>query len=808
MKRCLNCMNEYPDEYGDLCPSCGYMEGATQNGGMYLQAGSILGGRYIVGTVLKERDTDIFYIGWDALFDRRVQIQEYFPKYCAARSGKPEVSIYDNKQDRYQEGLELFYQQSRQLIRLYKEENVITYHACFRENKTAYAIMDYSQDITLKTRLESSLFRTAEAQNCLDEAIAAVMKVHQIGVYHGQISPDSFWEKPGGGLVLKDFGASRYISGEPGIVDYGSAGPHTDVYGLAKMFCQLITGKEIEDGEKLESELSRKQIALKKPVVAALKRALNHQTRTVEAFQKELWGRKKIPNSRKKKKNHGSLTVPRWVIAAAALVMAGLLVFTGLVATGKIDLRLQMGESRLDRGQTRVPNVVNKSKKEAERLLKKNKLKMSEGKKVYDEQIAENMVSYQSFPQNAVVEKNTTVVVNFSLGPEKGVFPQIINRGREEALEMLKEARFMNIREEESPEEGVFDSVLSASEEPGENVALSKEIVLFICKKEAAKDIARETLINVPDVSGKEKAEAEKLLSEAGFSVQWVEENSDQAEGAILGQEPAAGESAAEGSPVSVRISIGPEKLYMVNVELETEEEAKKIITDMGLTVGEITKEYSETVGSGKVISQSIAMDTEVNPKDTVNLVVSLGEDPGKKNKEETPAPTQKPKSTQAPQATAPVQTAPALPPTQAPEPTQPAPEQSPAPTQENSSSGGVSGGSAGSSKPEGISGNSGAGGSSAENQGSAGAGGSAGNQGPAGVGGSAGNQGPAGVSGSAGNNNPAGGSGNGSTAQGGSQDQAPPETPAPAPPPTSAPVQTQAPAQTVEPLPSDAMAE
>lgn len=695
-------MNEYPDEYGDLCPSCGYLEGTTQNGGMYLQPGSILQARYIVGTVLKERDTDIMYIGWDALFDRRVQIQEYFPKYCATRSGKPEVSIYDNKQERYQEGLELFYQQSRQMIRLYKEEDIVTYHACFRENGTAYAIMDYSQDITLKKRLENHPFRVAEAQECLNEAIDAVMKVHQMGVFHGQIDPDSFWEKPGGGIVLKDFGAARYISGEPGIVDYGSAGPHTDVYGLAKMFCHLIIGKEIQDGEKLEGELSRKQIALKKPVVEALKRALLHQTRTVEAFQKELWGRKKVPQSRKQKKNHSSLALPRWIIAAAALIMAALLIFTGLVATGKIDLRMQMGESQLSRGQTRVPNVVNKSKKEAERLLKKSKLKMSEGKMEYSEEIAENMISGQDIPQNAVVDKNTTVVVNFSLGKEKGVFPQVIGVSREDALEMLKEARFTKIKEEESQDEGVFDSVLNVSEKPGENVELTKEIVLTICKKEMEEKGEEVVLVSVPDVAGKKKTEAESALEKAGFSVNWVEENSDEPEGTILGQEPAARETAAEGSFVSVRISIGPEKLYMVNVELEAQEDAEKIIGDLGLTVGKVTKNYSDTVESGKVITQSIARDTEVKPGDAVDLVISLG--PEQTKKETKPASTQKPKNTQA--QTQPAQTVPALPPTPDPTSNGEAATQAPAPTAENNPSNEVSGVSGGSSN-SGVSGNS-----------------------------------------------------------------------------------------------------
>ena len=182
MKRCLNCMNEYPDEYGDLCPSCGYMDGATQNGGVALQPGTILQARYIVGTVIRERETDIIYIGWDALFDRRVQIQEYFPRYCATRSGKPELSIYDNKQEIYEKGLEFFYWQSRLLIRLYKEEDIITYHACFMENCTAYAVMDFSQDMTLKKRLETHRFSVNEAKEWLEAAMEAVIKVHQLGV--------------------------------------------------------------------------------------------------------------------------------------------------------------------------------------------------------------------------------------------------------------------------------------------------------------------------------------------------------------------------------------------------------------------------------------------------------------------------------------------------------------------------------------------------------------------------------------------------------------------------------------------------
>ena len=153
MRRCLNCMQEYQDNYNDACPNCGYRGEATQDGGVCLAPGTILQGRYIIGTVIRTRDIDIFYNCWDALFERRVQVQEYFPRYCATRSGGAEVSVYEAKKEQYLEGLRLFCGQSRELIRLYKEEDVVTYHALFQDNRTAYAVMDAPEAPSLKTWL-------------------------------------------------------------------------------------------------------------------------------------------------------------------------------------------------------------------------------------------------------------------------------------------------------------------------------------------------------------------------------------------------------------------------------------------------------------------------------------------------------------------------------------------------------------------------------------------------------------------------------------------------------------------------------
>ena len=83
MKRCLNCMEEY-QEKEEACPYCkGQGVSAPADA---MEAGGILDGRYIAGTFRCRGDNDFWYIGWDALFCRRVLVMEYFPRRMAWRT--------------------------------------------------------------------------------------------------------------------------------------------------------------------------------------------------------------------------------------------------------------------------------------------------------------------------------------------------------------------------------------------------------------------------------------------------------------------------------------------------------------------------------------------------------------------------------------------------------------------------------------------------------------------------------------------------------------------------------------------------
>lgn len=667
MRRCLNCMSEYQEKFENTCPYCGYISGTTINGDVCLRPGVILQGRYIVGTVKKARDNDLLYIGWDALFDRKVFIQEYFPRYCATRSAKADLTIYDSKKEKYLEGLALFCAQSRELIRLYKEKDIITYHSCFQENQTAYAVTEYREEQTLREWLEKEKPGEEDALALLRSAVRAMEKVHRIGVCHGMVDPDTFWVARDKSLILKDFGAWRYLSGEPGVVSYGKAGPETDVYGLARLFCQILTGKALEDGDNLEMDLMRGKVSLDREVVTALKHALSHETKSLYRFQEELGGRLEEQavdhfhqNRSKRKEAKSSLSVPRWLYLAAGTGLAAVAVTVVLMYTGVIRFHIGSGASHVEENMVRVPNLINQDVDEAEKMLKELGLGMSRDKMVYSKEIPLNRISYQELKENTLVEKDTTLVVLISKGEEKGVIPSVKSLQREEAEELLKKAGFTNIRIEESQEEGVYNSILKISEKQEDNVVLDKEIVLTVCVNESNGQEDNSVQVEVPDLTGKRQAEAQELLEKDGFTISWAEEASDEIKGTVLRQDRKAGEKVNKGSYITVYISNGPEKKCMKNVQLMSEEEARREIEGLGLTVGAVTESYSDSIGLGKVISQSIDQDAEVTKGNSVDLVISKGKDPAtqakapkqEKPKKKNEAPTAPPATTAPPPAT------------------------------------------------------------------------------------------------------------------------------------------------------------
>jgi eukaryotic-like serine/threonine-protein kinase len=132
---------------------------------------------------------------------------------------------------------------------------------------------------------------------------------------------------------------------------------------------------------------------------------------------------------------------------------------------------------------------------------------------------------------------------------------------------------------------------------------------------------------SVPDVTGKTRAEAQALLTEAGFVVGMVNEDFSGTvpAGAVMSQQPAANSSAKKGSSVALTLSRGPNMATVPTVTGMTESDAFKALEAAGFSPQALPSEFNKTVPSGTVFKQTPEGDTEAVRGSTVSYVVSRG---------------------------------------------------------------------------------------------------------------------------------------------------------------------------------------
>src|ERR1700736_4135758 len=133
--------------------------------------------------------------------------------------------------------------------------------------------------------------------------------------------------------------------------------------------------------------------------------------------------------------------------------------------------------------------------------------------------------------------------------------------------------------------------------------------------------------MTVPNVEGLPQDAATTAITAAKLTVGTVTQQTSKtvATGKVISQDPASGNSVAQGSPVNLVISSGPQMVTVPNVEGRAQDAATTAITAAKLTVGTVTQQTSKTVATGKVISQDPASGNSVAQGSPVNLVISSG---------------------------------------------------------------------------------------------------------------------------------------------------------------------------------------
>jgi eukaryotic-like serine/threonine-protein kinase len=138
-----------------------------------------------------------------------------------------------------------------------------------------------------------------------------------------------------------------------------------------------------------------------------------------------------------------------------------------------------------------------------------------------------------------------------------------------------------------------------------------------------------EVTAQVPDVVGLSQNEATELLTGQGFTdiqIETVERSgADVDEVVEQAPEPSAEEVPVESTTITLTVNSGAPPVEVPDVTGDTRRQARQALNDVGLRVGDVTEETSDTVDAGRVIRTSPTAGTEV-PEDTeVDLVISTG---------------------------------------------------------------------------------------------------------------------------------------------------------------------------------------
>ena len=262
---CLHCMKRLPDK-ASLCPFCGQSP-RFDNEPHQLRPGTVLGGKYLVGEAIGEGGFGITYIGMDLYLHMRLAIKEFYPFGFAARNHTAGNQVTWSRQTKevfFREDMDRFLMEARSIARFHGDPNIVEVKNFFKENNTAYIVMEYLDGMNLNRRVsKQGPFEASEAFELFLPLMYSMVKMHEAGVLHRDIAPNNVRLLSTGTLKIMDFGSARYYAGrkdkslsvlyKEGFspieqrMTKGEQGPWTDIYGLCATLYFCITGKIPED---------------------------------------------------------------------------------------------------------------------------------------------------------------------------------------------------------------------------------------------------------------------------------------------------------------------------------------------------------------------------------------------------------------------------------------------------------------------------------------------------------------------------------------------------------------------------------
>jgi beta-lactam-binding protein with PASTA domain len=265
----------------------------------------------------------------------------------------------------------------------------------------------------------------------------------------------------------------------------------------------------------------------------------------------------------------------------------------------------------------KIKDVQYRKEAEARTMLEAQGLKVSA---VYEQnnKVAAGVVFATSPGPGRSVAPGSAVKLSVSKGEAGFAMPNVANQTEAEAVSALTGKGLSVAVHYEQSSNVAEGKVIRQSVAANTQVTRGTEVALTVSSGQAT--------VTVPSVVGMSESAARSKLTTAGFKVSSSEADSDEEEGVVVSQAPAAKSAQKSGALINITVSNGSGAVTVTLPKLEGEnwEQAESKLYELGINP-DLIREFSSDVDKDKVISQSPSAGTKVKRDSTVTLRVSDG---------------------------------------------------------------------------------------------------------------------------------------------------------------------------------------
>lgn len=493
------------------------------------------------------------------------------------------------------------------------QANIVSVFDVGVQENIHYIVMEYVDGITLKAYLEEKgALPLDEALDFSVQIASALNHAHRKGIVHRDIKPQNIILTKDKQLKVTDFGIARAASTYTMKVDdsgFGSAhycspeqasGRYTDekadIYSMGVVMYEMFTGKlpfESENSVSVaikhiqEEPVSPREInpeipeAVEEVILKAMAKEQSERFQTAGEMLIEL---NYVNNSNRIKKDKKDISeklnkkyetkvinveevrkgtkktekpekqpakkedkVAVWAAIASSFVIVAIICFVS-VALMFPSLMPWNAAGKVDKGV--APDLIGVKLEDA--VKKYKDIEFVEDEAEYSTLYDEGIIISQDPEYETKLEKPYKITVVVSKGAKIVKVPDLVNmdyREAELALDELEIIHTVQYKESESVPE---DIVMKVTPSEGTKVRSNSDLVTLIVSSGVPKEE-----VEVPDVVGEMREDAEKIIEKAKLTYSIKKVNSTKPEGTVIKQSKDAGEMVAEKTNIVLSISTG-----------------------------------------------------------------------------------------------------------------------------------------------------------------------------------------------------------------------------------------------------------